>query len=91
MLKLIFDKDVNFFSEKNNLKVETLRMARYIQILCLSTLNPVNQRDVSHIKLSKCCDIDARLVLSQRISPTMCIGVLRGGGKKALPLPPKIG
>ena len=65
MLKLIFDKDVNFFW-KNNLtcqspKVETLRMARYMQILCLSTLNLINQRNVSHMKLSKYCNIDARL------------------------------
>ena len=37
-------------------------MARYIQILCLSTLNLINQRNVSHIKLSKYCDIDARLM-----------------------------
>ena len=32
--------------------------------LCLSTLNLINQRNVSHIydiKLSKYCDIDARL------------------------------
>ena len=51
MLKLIFDKDVKFFwGEKFNApKVETLRMARYIQILCLSTLNHINQRNVSHI------------------------------------------
>ena len=28
---------------------------------CLSTLNLINQRNVSHIKLSKYCDIDARL------------------------------
>ena len=31
---------------------------RFIQILCLSTLNLINQRNVSHIKLSKYCDID---------------------------------
>ena len=37
-------------------------MAHYIQILCLSTLNLVNQRNVTHIKLSKYCQIDARLV-----------------------------
>ena len=37
-------------------------MARYIQILCLSTLNLINQRNVSHIKLSKYCDIDTRLL-----------------------------
>ena len=37
-------------------------MARYIQILCLSTMNLINQRNVSHIKLSKYCDIDARLI-----------------------------
>ena len=41
--------------------METLRIACYIQILCLSTLNLINQRNVSHIKLSKCYDIDARL------------------------------
>ena len=63
MLKLIFDKDVNFKKKKFNVpKVETLRMARYIQILCLSTMNLINQRNVSHIKLSKYCDIDARLI-----------------------------
>ena len=39
----------------------TLRMARYIQILCLSALNLIKQRNVSLIKLSKYCDIDARL------------------------------
>ena len=35
MLKLISDKDVNFFRKKpiSAPKVETLRMARYIQIL----------------------------------------------------------
>ena len=51
MLKLIFDKDVKFFWGKkfNETKVETLRMTRYIQILCLSTLNLINQRNVSHI------------------------------------------
>ena len=39
-LKLISDKDVNFFRKKtiSAPKVETLRMARYIQILWLSTL-----------------------------------------------------
>ena len=47
--------------------METLRMARYIQILCLSTLNFINQRNVSHIKLSKYCDIDARLSLGNEI------------------------
>ena len=36
-------------------------MAHYIQILCLSRLNLINQRNVSHIKLSKYCDIDAHL------------------------------
>ena len=69
MLKLIFDKDVNFF-EKNNLmrqsrpkpKVMALRMVHYIQILCLSKLNLVNQRNVSNTKLSKHCDIDACLI-----------------------------
>ena len=63
MLKPIFDKDVNFFLKKKfcTPKVETLRMARYIQILCVSALNLINQRNVSHIKLSKYCDIDARL------------------------------
>ena len=66
MLKLTFDKDVNFFRKKlfNALKVETLRMTRYIQILCLSTLNHINQRNVSHIKLSKYWDIDASLRIS---------------------------
>ena len=38
-------------------------MARYIQISCVSTLNLINQRNVSHIKLSKYCDIDARLLI----------------------------
>ena len=63
MLKLIFDKDVNLFRNKlfNAPKVETSRMARYIQILCLSTLNLINYRNVSNIKLSKYSDIDARL------------------------------
>ena len=65
MLEFIFDKDVIFFFflEKKLFKapkVETLRIKRYIQILCLSTLNLINQRNVSHIKLSKYCDIDAR-------------------------------
>ena len=63
MLKLTSDKDVNFFGKKqfNALKVETLSKARYIQIFCFSALNLRNQRNVSHIKLSKYCDIDARL------------------------------
>ena len=63
MLKLIFDNDVNFFEKKyfDAPKVEASRMARYIQILCLSTLNLINQRNVSYIKLSKYCDIDACL------------------------------
>ena len=53
MLNLIFDKDVNYFEKKIDApKVETLRMARHIQILCLSTLNLTNQRNVS-FKLSK--------------------------------------
>ena len=55
MLKLIFNKDVNFKKKKkkiNEPKMETLRMARYIQILCLSTLNLINQRNASHIILS---------------------------------------
>ena len=60
MFKLIFDKDVNFI-KNNTPKVETLRLAHTIQILCLSTLNLINQRNVSHIKLSKYCHIDARL------------------------------
>ena len=60
MLKLIFDKYVNifFFFKFNAPKMETLRMARYIQILYLSTLNLKNQRNVSRIKLSRYCDID---------------------------------
>ena len=59
MLKLIFDKDVKFFRKKyfDAPKVETLRMARHILILCLSTLNLINQRNVHHIKLSKYCNI----------------------------------
>ena len=54
-----------FFQKKyfNATKVETLKMARYIQILNLSTLNIINQRNVSHIKLSKYCNIDARLTI----------------------------
>ena len=63
MLKLNFHKNVNlkriyiyFYSPK----VETLRIACHIQILCLSTLNL--QTNLSHIKLSKYCDIDARLL-----------------------------
>ena len=38
--------------------METLTMARYIQILYLSTFNLKNQRNVSRIKLSRYCDID---------------------------------
>ena len=68
MLKFIFDKDVIFISNKIDApKVETLRMARYIQILCLSTLNLINQRNVFHIKLSKYCDIDAHLSFPKKI------------------------
>ena len=52
---------LNKIKSNNAPKVETLRMACYIQILCLSTLNLINQINVSHIKLSKYCDIDARL------------------------------
>ena len=69
MLKLFLDKDANLFPKKNNLN--TLKMARYIQILCLSTvtLNLKNRRNVFHIiiklKLSKYCDIDVRLVNSK--------------------------
>ena len=39
MLKLISDKDVNFFRKKtiSAPKVETIRMARYIQILGMTT------------------------------------------------------
>ena len=50
-------------------------MAHKIQILCLSTLNLINQRNVSHIKLLKYCDIDVRLTIlklmtaSSNISP----------------------
>ena len=51
---------LNKIKSNNAPKVETLRMACYIQILCLSTLNLINQINVSHIKLSKYCDIDAR-------------------------------
>ena len=40
-------------------------MAHYIQILCLSTLPLINQRNVSDIKLSKYCHIDARLAQFQ--------------------------
>ena len=50
---------LNKIKSNNAPKVETLRMACYIQILCLSTLNLINQINVSHIKLSKYCDIDA--------------------------------
>ena len=53
MLKHIFDEDVDFFSKKNN----------FVRQRCLSTLNLINQRNVSHIKLSKYCNIDARLRL----------------------------
>ena len=62
MLKLNFCKGVIFFFEKyfNTPKVETLRMAHR---LCLSILNLINQRNVSHIELSKYCDTDARLIL----------------------------
>ena len=43
-------------------------MARHILILCLSTLNLINRRNVSHIKLSKYCDIDANLDMNILIS-----------------------
>ena len=49
-------------------KVETLKMARYIQIFRLSALNLINQRNLSHIKLSKYCGIDARLGLFNGIN-----------------------
>ena len=56
--------------------MKTLKMARYIQILCLSTLNLINHRNVSHIKLSKYCDIDARLrdisyISLSKLNPTV--------------------
>ena len=68
MLKPIFDEDVDFFSKKIILCAKggdfKKGACHKIQILCLSTLNLINQRNVSHIKLSKYCDIDARLILN---------------------------
>ena len=66
MLKLIFNKDVNFKKKCDTPKVKTFRMARHILILCLSTMNLIiYERNGSHIydiKLSKYCYIDARLL-----------------------------
>ena len=65
MLELIFDnRRKPFFEKKKHFsapKVVTLRLARYIQIFCLSTLNLINQRNVWHIKLLKYCDLEVRL------------------------------
>ena len=82
MLKLIFDKHVNLKKKKiNTPKVQTLEMARYIQIICLSTWNLKNQRNVSHLKLSKYCDIDAHLDFSMHAAHSTCqsCGVLYTG------------
>ena len=55
MLKPIFDEDVDFFSKKIILCAKGGDFKKgaldSLQILCLSTLNLINQRNVSHIKL----------------------------------------
>ena len=64
-------------------------MVYYIQILCLSTLTHINQRNVSHNKLSKYCHIDAHLVVQagfQSKSVVMCVlGPPLGGEFAQLP------
>ena len=63
MLKPIFDEDVDFFSKKIILRAKggDFKKGALDSDLCLSTLNLINQINVSHIKLSKYCNIDARL------------------------------
>ena len=64
MLKPIFDEDVDFFSKKIILCAkggDFKKGALDSDFMFVSTLNLINQRNVSHIKLSKYCDIDARL------------------------------
>ena len=69
MLKPIFDEDVDFFSKKIILcaKGGDFKKGALDSDLCLSTLNLINQRNVSHIKLSKYCDIDARLAMIMNV------------------------
>ena len=52
MLKLIFDKDVNFFEKKiiQRAKCGDFKNGALHSDLYLSTLNLINQRNVSHIK-----------------------------------------
>ena len=59
-------------------------MARSIQILCLSTLNLINQRNVSHIKLSKYCDIDARLINDKYFRYTLAKLLWRGNSREEI-------
>ena len=75
MIKPIFDEDVDFFSKKIILSAKggDFKKGALDSVLCLSTLNGIylnliNQRNVSHIKLSKYCDIDARLAKCQTVA-----------------------
>ena len=58
MLKSIFDEDVDFFSKTIIL---CAKGGDFKKGALDSDFNLINQRNVSHIKLSKYCDIDARL------------------------------
>ena len=64
MIKPIFDKDVNFFLKKKILCAKDgdfKNGALHSDFMFVNIENLINQRNVSHIKLSKYCDIDARL------------------------------
>ena len=65
MLKPIFDEDVDFFLKKIILcaKGGDFKKGALDSDFMFVNIEPynINQRNVSHIKLSKYCDIDARL------------------------------
>ena len=64
MLKPIFDEDVDFFSKKIILcaKGGDFKKGALDSDFMFVNIYLINQRNVFHIKLSKYCDIDARLV-----------------------------
>ena len=63
MLKLIFDEDVDFFSRKIILcaKGGDFKKGALDSDFMFVNIKPYKSKNVSHIKLSKYCDIDARL------------------------------
>ena len=63
MLKPIFDEDVDFFSKKIILcaKGGDFKKGALDSDFMFVNIEPYKSKKLSHIKLSKYCDIDARL------------------------------